>query len=140
MHNAFLKYIQIVHSLREAKLGFLLVPKYHYAHVRNNGLTPLPHCTQMYASIFPLPPLFAYILNGCPHSFYSVSWMSAILNIIRLNKVVLHPKNKLSTIINVVNWTMLWQHCWRLVGTVQHNLVVQPGTGFYMCILTQQYL
>ena len=54
--NAF-KYIQIVRSLREAKLGYLLVPKYHYVYVRNNGLTPpLPHCTQMYASIIPPPP------------------------------------------------------------------------------------
>ena len=35
MHNAF-KYIQIVRSLREAKLAY---PKYHYAYVR--------HCHQV---------------------------------------------------------------------------------------------
>jgi hypothetical protein len=69
--NAF-KYIQIVRSLREAKLGYLLVPKYHYAYVRNNGLTPPPP-PPLYANVridhTPSPPLLAYVLNGCPQRY-----------------------------------------------------------------------
>ena len=54
--NAF-KYIQIVRSLREAKLGYLLVPKYHYAYVRNNGLTPpSPTVRKCTHRSYPLPP------------------------------------------------------------------------------------
>jgi hypothetical protein len=52
-----------------------------------------------------------------------------------LNKVVLHPRIKLSTILlqhcSVV--TILYQPCWQLVLRVEHNLVqacwYQPGTG-----------
>jgi hypothetical protein len=68
--NAFLKYIQIVRSLREAKLGYLLVPKYHYVYVRNNGFNPpFPHYANVRIDHTPSPPpLFAYVPNGCPQS------------------------------------------------------------------------